>query len=469
MRTYLLLFFWMTCCYLQAQITYTAGDYASAGERFLLSTAIVDTINPPDFSLNGADVAWDYSDLNITTQSTIEFTSAGSSGYQQGFLFTCLASGNNIFFCNTQWAELVNLGIKGEVDINIPNVPISNFTRLANKSNAALANTMVGFSFEQGGFNIPLTSVYENIDTIYQFPLAYQNTFESDGRVVVGITDGPTGDIGISVNTKRSTVVEGYGSLVTPYKAYDNTLKLKTTVQNTDTLVLDSARVAIPVNETITYEWFDLEYGVPVLSATARVIGGFELVTSIQFIDTTRCLQPLALFISTPFQPVADENGEAEISFSNQSINADSLVWDFMDGNTSTRENPTHTFTGGGNTYNVQLIACKTEGCSPALCDTIQIPVTIEDTPTSLVEVLNGLTIDVFPSPVNDWLQVNIEQPQAIRQDIQLELYNLNGQSLYRQSVQPGRHQIDFSNLAAGIYLLNVRTAEGQKTFKLVK
>lgn len=44
------------------------------------------------------------------------------------------------------------------------------------------------------------------------------------------------------------------------------------------------------------------------------------------------------------------------VQFSNTSVNASSFIWDFGDGNTSTQNDPTHTYTAVG-TYDVQLIA----------------------------------------------------------------------------------------------------------------
>jgi len=53
------------------------------------------------------------------------------------------------------------------------------------------------------------------------------------------------------------------------------------------------------------------------------------------------------------------------VSFTNVSTNADSYMWDFGDGNTSTEENPTHTFTDDGS-YNVILTASNADGSSTA-------------------------------------------------------------------------------------------------------
>lgn len=49
------------------------------------------------------------------------------------------------------------------------------------------------------------------------------------------------------------------------------------------------------------------------------------------------------------------------VAFTNTSINATSYLWDFGDGTTSTSENPTHTYTTGGN-FNVKLTTKTTAG-----------------------------------------------------------------------------------------------------------
>ncbi len=53
--------------------------------------------------------------------------------------------------------------------------------------------------------------------------------------------------------------------------------------------------------------------------------------------------------------------GSQSVTFTNTSIDAESYVWDFGDGNTSTEENPVHTFAADG-IYDVQLKATNSQG-----------------------------------------------------------------------------------------------------------
>lgn len=56
-----------------------------------------------------------------------------------------------------------------------------------------------------------------------------------------------------------------------------------------------------------------------------------------------------------------DRPAPAEVEFTNYSRDADSYKWSFDDGNTSTEENPTHTYEEPGN-YSVTLTAKNDEG-----------------------------------------------------------------------------------------------------------
>lgn len=72
---------------------------------------------------------------------------------------------------------------------------------------------------------------------------------------------------------------------------------------------------------------------------------------------------------STPAPPVASftytcsnsSYAPSLVTFTNSSTNASAFIWNFGDGNTSTIQNPQHTYTTGGN-FNVQLTAAGAGG-----------------------------------------------------------------------------------------------------------
>jgi hypothetical protein len=87
------------------------------------------------------------------------------------------------------------------------------------------------------------------------------------------------------------------------------------------------------------------------------------------------------------------------IPFTNLSNCADTYLWDFGDGDTSTLSNPVHTYAASG-VYLVTLIACNTFGC-----DTFVLSVTVYVISTDDPDLF-GENIQVFPNPVSG--QANI-------------------------------------------------------------
>ncbi|QAA80446.1 T9SS type A sorting domain-containing protein [Aequorivita sp. H23M31] len=60
----------------------------------------------------------------------------------------------------------------------------------------------------------------------------------------------------------------------------------------------------------------------------------------------------------------------------------------------------------------------------------------------------NAINISVFPNPTQDFVTINISQP------VHFNVFSTLGQQLFSGEITPNNKQIDFSNLAAGIYYL---------------
>gem|GEM_PF-400953 len=86
--------------------------------------------------------------------------------------------------------------------------------------------------------------------------------------------------------------------------------------------------------------------------------------------DYITILEPVALF---SFQPDHGCGVSPTVSFIDESISPTDWIWDFGDGNTSTQQNPTHTYSNPG-TYNVTLIVSNgNTACMDELTQVIQI------------------------------------------------------------------------------------------------
>ena len=72
----------------------------------------------------------------------------------------------------------------------------------------------------------------------------------------------------------------------------------------------------------------------------------------------------------------------------------------------------------------------------------------------------------VFPNPADDQITVHLNGYRKTIQ--QIRLFNIQGQQLYTdQDVQSKRQILDVSNYAAGMYVLQVHTAQGVITKKI--
>jgi hypothetical protein len=86
----------------------------------------------------------------------------------------------------------------------------------------------------------------------------------------------------------------------------------------------------------------------------------------------------------------------------------------------------------------------------------------IDDIHLSILPVENEDAVSVYPNPVRDVLY--IQSPAAVEQ---VSIYNLNGKPV-KQTAVSGR-EVNVSDLAAGVYLIKIKTATGAVVRKIMK
>lgn len=156
--------------------------------------------------------------------------------------------------------------------------------------------------------------------------------------------------------------------------------------------------------------------------------------------------------------PIANFNysGDPTVSFANSSTNGDTYYWDFGDGNTSTIENPTHTYLTNGN-YPVKLITFSADSC---FSDTIIQNV---DFTHLNIENSNSLNqISIYPNPANNYFEIATNLKYS-----SITINDITGKQI---QVIPNKKRIDISKFNNGIYFVNIyNNKERLKTFKLMK
>lgn len=146
-----------------------------------------------------------------------------------------------------------------------------------------------------------------------------------------------------------------------------------------DFCLTDTIRLSTPAQTDVTYKWtgpgnFTSAEREPTIPVTSKAVAGVYTLT----VSRGDCFtppvnitipaiynNPVAAFRTDPKAP-AKLSFPVTVRFFNQSTDADSYLWDFGDGTTSTDESPEHTYTGRGN-YDVTLTAFKTDVCNVSL------------------------------------------------------------------------------------------------------
>lgn len=180
-------------------------------------------------------------------------------------------------------------------------------------------------------------------------------------------------------------------------------------------------------------------------------------------VESKTCSSPETTFDINIYNnaPLADfgyQVNKAEVSFTNMTSKSMSYSWDFDDGNTSSKENPTHTYSQTG-TYDVML---KT--VNPCGSDSIEKSIVITETG---IQDHNDNNIAVYPNPASN--QVNIEL--NTNQLKSIELFSVDGKLLQKKAqsfTQQDKAKLNTQNLNSGIYYLKINLNEKVVRKKLI-
>ena len=241
-----------------AQIVIQQTDMPIPGDTFRVS--MTSTI-PVDFTRTGQDTVWDFSMLEAMVQRVDTFVGATATPPEYWPVFTPILvtnlaapRGNNDFF---------------------PGLPVSQYYIFYKNSSTAF--TDVGFAFKVMG--VPIPARYDVPDKQYQFPLGTTSSWASISSVSFGIP----GMFYFHTYRARSSFVDGWGTLITPFGSYE-TLRVRSDLDQNDSIYIDSLGFGIGVERNITeYKWLAIQMGIPVLQ-----INSDGLMVSATYQDSVR-------------------------------------------------------------------------------------------------------------------------------------------------------------------------------------
>jgi len=259
----------------QSQIQLTKLDFATGGDTVRMSQA---NDNGYDVSLTGPAYNWDYSNLTPNSQILKNFRSLTGAPTFIQFIYGTFAAPK---YQASYYIESTTLPIDQITSI-LP-VSIENIFQFSKRSNDSL--TSLGFSMTVNGTDIPFKS--DTIETRYDFPLDFGNTHFSRGYTLINFN--PILDAIWNQHRTRTTTVDGYGSITTPYGTFD-ALRIKHDITETDSIYytfpfIGALWVPIPIPASHEYEWWTNGQLEPILRISTSEFGGNETITAIEYRD----------------------------------------------------------------------------------------------------------------------------------------------------------------------------------------
>ena len=241
------------------QITITSADMPDAGDTIRRSHTV--NLAGIDFTVTGEDHLWDFPALEPIYQTVDTFVDVSSTPwlYQLAFL------------------GAANLARPMQDFDQIPGFQVTDAYEFYN--NLSSDYSLAGFGVTING--LPVPNKFDSPDVIYRFPVSYGNvdsSFSEYEIVVPGL--GYAGGWKKRVNT-----ADGWGTLTTPYGAFD-ALRLRSEVDQYDSVYIDSLGMGLPMSrQYVEYKWLGNGMGLPLCVATEE-----NFAFNVVYIDSVRSL-----------------------------------------------------------------------------------------------------------------------------------------------------------------------------------
>jgi hypothetical protein len=262
-----------------SQITLLNTDFADGMDTVRISVTVDPSI---DFSYTGANSSWDYSNLTPTSQLLRDYKDLSSASFLVNFMYGPSAP---LVYQASNFLSSSSIPLD-QISTFLP-VTISDVYQYS--KNSANSITSVGLSINVDGNEVPFRS--DTIETRYELPSNFGDAYNSRGYTNLDMN--PFYNAIWRQYRQRSSNVDGWGNIVTPYGTFD-VLRIDHFITELDSIYFEVSgfplAVELPIPDSHIYEWWTNGEKEPILRITTVVQGANETVTNIEYRDIYRGL-----------------------------------------------------------------------------------------------------------------------------------------------------------------------------------
>lgn len=243
----------------QAQITIGPDDMPDRGDtlRYRSSTGA-----GLDLTFTGADVVWDFRDLDVGGEGADTLVAVSSTPTLYQFFFN-----NNFIFPQ----NAANYAVKG-TGFGIQGFALEDFYDFYKTTNSGFRNVGFGATLQ----NIPLSTRRVPVDIIHRFPMSFGNVDTSRSAFNLSVPSL----LYFGQDQVRASEVDGYGKLILPGNTFE-VLRQRSVLSRIDTIYIEQFGFGFrfPEPQTVEYRWMAAGMKAPVLTVTT-VAGA---ITTVRF------------------------------------------------------------------------------------------------------------------------------------------------------------------------------------------
>ncbi|HZV71434.1 MAG TPA: T9SS type A sorting domain-containing protein [Saprospiraceae bacterium] len=454
-KLFTLVFTVLICCQsVIGQQIYKVSDYGKPGDIYLYNR--LPPVQNASALVTGSNVTWDLTaqaDLS-THVSRIVTPSEGIDQFT--FVGVCTLGGNSIFDCLSIWSNTEQALLIPDT-LSLFAFSLTDLQRYQNKTTNKLLENFFGFTVDLGGTVQQAAIVYEAPDTILNFPIAFGNHWTSHVKWALDLS--ATGqNLQYESNQSRTTSVDSWGTLITPYDTFTNVIRVRSEILRQDVLTTDSLTVPINLSQ-VEYMWFDTNYTLPVMTANGIATDSTDILAAVQYIYEATCPTPAWTVDSDHDVYYIDHSGSVDVNFHFANSNANEYSWDFGDSSFGNSTGDiTHTYYVGGE-YAIAVTGCMTDCLPLNSCISEIIEFEIIDTVTSVLVVPgNELGIKLYPNPAKETVTMDIPVNLGPQQ---YQMLDISGREVKSGILSTGISTLDASQMDNGVYSVRLWKKDG--------